>query len=150
MEDAHVVDALLQYAGSDKLDRDGWATLVMSTRNVDNADLELVLKNAEDAFKERTKLTALPTKWRTAKSVLLKARRAGMSMIDENGEVVGKSAAEKYVKERITPDPTTVPKNSWELAGAAMSHVNAALSAASTTMDRDAIKAWFIAEITNA
>ena len=149
MEDAHVVDALLQYAGSDKLDRDGWSTLIMSTRNVDNADLEHVLKNAEDAFKARTKHTALPTKWRTAKSALLKARNAGVSLIDENGEVIGKSAAERKTKD-LTPVPTPVPKNHWELAAVAMGVVLDAINAAPTTADREAVKLWFNAEITNA
>jgi hypothetical protein len=93
-----LVDSIIQYAASDKLDGDAWNTLVTSSVAFTRDDLPNVLRNAEDEFKERTGLTAMPSRWRSAKSVLLKARNNLVPMMDDNGQVIGKSAIERLCK----------------------------------------------------
>ena len=103
-----LVDSIIQYAASDKLDGDAWNTLVTSSIPILVSDLPTVLRNAEDEFKERTSLTAMPSRWRSAKSVLLKARNSGVVLTDENGRVIGKSAVESIcqgMKEAEAVDP---------------------------------------------
>jgi hypothetical protein len=93
-----LVDSIIQFAASDKLDGDAWNTLVTSSTHILYSDLPTVLRNAEDEFKERTGLTAMPSRWRSAKSVLLKARNNLVPMMDDNGQVIGKSAIERLCK----------------------------------------------------
>jgi len=93
-----LVDSIIQFAASDKLDGDAWNTLVTSSAGITVDDLPNVLRNAEDEFKERTGLTAMPSRWRSAKSVLLKARNNLVPLCDDNGQVIGKSAIERLCK----------------------------------------------------
>ena len=93
-----LVDSIIQYAASDKLDGYAWNTLVMSSIAFTRDDLPNVLRNAEEEFKERTGLTSMPSRWRSAKSVLLKARNNLVPLMDDNGQVIGKSAIERLCK----------------------------------------------------
>lgn len=101
-----LVDSIIQYAASDKLDGDAWATLVRSSIDYSTVELPDVLKNTETEFKERTGHTAMPSRWRSAKSVLLKARNAMITLMDDNGQVLGKSAIEKMVTATKPASPT--------------------------------------------
>lgn len=95
-----IVDSIMQCAGSDKLTEGAWKTLVIRTKDVLNGDLEYVLKKAEREFKERTGYTKLPSRWRSAKSVLMKARGVGVALVSGDS-VIGKSAVEKACKEAL-------------------------------------------------
>jgi epoxyqueuosine reductase QueG len=63
-----------------------------------------VLKNAvsveEQAYKaEHPKMAEFPTTYRSAKSVIMSAVKYGVSLVDEHGKPVGKSALEAAVKD---------------------------------------------------
>jgi len=99
----NMVEAIMQYGASDKLTGDAWKTLVENVQKTvaDGGVVVEVLKNAEAEFKERTK-KPLPSAWRSAKSVVLRAYEKGINLTDEQG-VVGKTAVEKMLKESKEP-----------------------------------------------
>lgn len=102
----NMVEAIVQYGASDKLTGDAWATLVRKSDECvrTGEDLRGVLKNAEREFKETVK-KQLPSTWRSAKSVVLKAYDKGVPVL-VNNEVVGKSAVEKACKTGKLPKTT--------------------------------------------
>jgi len=116
----NMVEAIMQFGASDKLDGDAWGTLVTNIQSArkEGRDLQDVLKNAEKEFKEKTG-KALPSKWRSAKSVALRAYNASVSLTDEQGLPVGKSAVEKLLKK------DKVPKNTEKLFAEALNTVEA-------------------------
>ena len=116
----NMVEAIMQFGASDKLDGDAWSTLVTNIQSArkEGRDLQDVLKNAEKEFKEKTG-KALPGKWRSAKSVALRAYNASVSLTDEQGLPVGKSAVEKLLKK------DKVPKNTEKLFAEALNTVEA-------------------------
>lgn len=102
------VDALIKFAVSEKSEEGAWGTLVREVANahVEGGDIAEVLKNAEAEFKERTG-SALPSRYRSAKSVILKAYEHRVPTMSENGEPLGKTSIEKAIK-------AAVPKNKPE------------------------------------
>lgn len=116
----NMVEAIMQFGASDKLDGDAWSTLVTNIQSArkEGRDLQDVLKNAEKEFKEKTG-KALPSKWRSAKSVALRAYNASVSLTDEQGLPVGKSAVEKLLKK------DKAPKNIEKLFAEALNTVEA-------------------------
>lgn len=65
-----------------------------------------VLKNSvnaeEAAYKvEHPKMESFPTAYRSAKSVIMNAVKAGVSLVDEHGKPLGKSALEAATKEAL-------------------------------------------------
>ena len=115
----NMVEAIVQYGASDKLTCDAWRTLVLKSDECirTGEDLRTVLKNAEKEFKDTVK-KQLPSAWRSAKSVVLKAYEKGVPVI-VNNEVIGKSAVEKACK------TGKLPKSADELFSEALSTVEA-------------------------
>lgn len=76
----------------------------MEQPEVKNEVLANVLKNAIDKDESEykaahPKMDAMPTAYRSAKSVILAAVKAGISLYDEDGKPMGKSALEKLTAE---------------------------------------------------
>ena len=119
-----VIDGLVKYAVGEKATNEAWGTLVLVVHKarVPGVDLREVLKNAEQEFKEKTG-TGLPSAYRSAKSVLLKAIDHGVPIVTENEQPMGKTAVEKAIKEVVTkvaPEPSDMVCNAIELIGKAM------------------------------
>lgn len=128
----NMVEAIVQYGASDKLTCDAWRTLVLKSDECKRSgeDLRAVLKNAETEFKKTVK-KRLPTAWRSAKSVILKAYDKGVPAIVDN-EVVGKSAVEKACKE------DKLPKTAEQLFAEALNTVEAIIVRESNDVMRKA------------
>lgn len=99
----NMVDAIMQFGATEKLTGDAWQTLVTNVQEsiTHGYDVKGVLKNAEKEFKERTS-KQLPGAWRSAKSVVLRALKNGINLVDEQGPL-GKTAIEKKLKEAKAP-----------------------------------------------
>ena len=60
------------------------------------------LKDIERQIKEEYKLTTMPNAWRSAKSVVLGALAQGVSLIDENGNIIGKTEIQnKLISKKV-------------------------------------------------
>ncbi len=99
----NMVDAIMQFGATEKLTGDAWQTLVTNVQEsiTHDYDVKAVLKNAEKEFKERTS-KQLPGAWRSAKSVVLRALKNGINLVDEQGPL-GKTAIEKKLKGAKAP-----------------------------------------------
>lgn len=75
----------------------------------------------EEALKVQHNITSMPTSYRTAKSVLLKAAHRGVSVWDEDGNVVGKSELEKRVRNAIEKTDSDVVTSATNVATPATS-----------------------------
>jgi hypothetical protein len=126
---------IASYAAGKKLEGNAWRDLCLIANNHTHVDdIADVLKNGEDEFKERTGEKKLPTSYRTAKSVILKARENGVAFMSENGEPLGKTAVEKLVRDR------TEPAKPIDRAEAALTALAKALGMCSTSAERKAIE----------
>ena len=120
-----VIDGLVKYAVGEKATNEAWGTLVLEVHKVHavgGSDLREVLKNAEQEFKEKTG-TGLPSAYRSAKSVILKALENGVPIITENDQPMGKTAVEKAIKAvmtKVAPEPSDMVCEAIELIGKAM------------------------------
>jgi len=137
---AYVVIA--SYAAGKKLEGNAWRDLCLIASN-HTEDLADVLKNGEDEFKERTGEKKLPTSYRTAKSVILKARDNGVAFMSENGEPLGKTAVEKMLREKAYPVKPV------DVVEASLSALKKALAMCSSPLERDALIIKIRLEIDN-
>jgi hypothetical protein len=125
---------IASYAAGKKLEGNAWRELCLIAKNHPHVDdIADVLKNGEDEFKERTGEKKLPTSYRTAKSVILKARENGVAFMSENGEPLGKTAVEKMLREKADPAKPI------DRAEAALTALEKALSMCSTGAERNAV-----------
>ena len=76
-----------------------WASEEMK-QGKDIPNLRTQIKEVEAEMKKMYDTTAMPSAWRSAKSVLLKAMYLGVPMLDTSGKTLGKSAVE--AQNRIT------------------------------------------------
>jgi hypothetical protein len=63
-------------------------------------------KRVEDVLKEELQLTSMPDAWRSAKSVVNKARYFNIPLCDSNGNIRGKTELQKAIKEVSTEPPS--------------------------------------------
>lgn len=96
-----MIDVITRFAVSEQASEGAWSTLAQEVQacvalGMDAEAVGNVLKNAEKEFKAEYD-APLPGAWRSAKSVALKAVRAGIALVDEE-QVVGKSAVEKTLR----------------------------------------------------
>jgi hypothetical protein len=103
---------ITHYAASDSLAVDAWKYTVEGVCAMENPDnLQEVAAGLlawESGYKEETGATSCPTSWRSAKSVILAAIKAGISLVDADGNAVGKTAIGNMTKERVA-DSTISP-----------------------------------------
>lgn len=133
---------IASYAAGKKLEGNAWRDLCLIASNHTD-DLADVLKNGEDEFKERTGEKKLPTSYRTAKSVILKARDKGVAFMSENGEPLGKTAVEKMLREKAEPVKPV------DVVNASVAALKKALAMCSTPLERDACIVRIRLEIDN-
>ena len=56
------------------------------------------IKETEEAIKKEYSLSKMPSPWRSAKSVCSQCLNLGISLIDENGNYLGKTALQNKIK----------------------------------------------------
>ena len=136
-----IADSIIKYAASDKMDSGAWEELVMETHAVLTLDeLELVLKNAEQEFKERTGETAMPTRWRSAKSVIITARTHSVTVVGENGKPLGKTAIEKMIK--VIKEGSKMIASPSDIAEKGLDLIAKAYNMCETEVDKIAIQTY--------
>jgi hypothetical protein len=100
-------EAIEMYAAAertiDQLDGGTWvafAKMVYGRQSFgDTADsIGEYLKTEEKAYQEANQQAPIPNTYRSAKSVALNAVRKGVSLVDEAGNILGKSAVQKALK----------------------------------------------------
>lgn len=96
---------IYSYRASEELDTDSWGTLVRAVATVGNTPdmLKQKFQEWENDYRGATALP-LPNAWRSAKSVILRASKAGVPVTQEDGTVRGKTAVENAIKAGNTPD----------------------------------------------
>jgi hypothetical protein len=137
-----VFDGLVKYAAGSRMDNDAWATLVKECAHVWNGnliDLQTVLKNAENEFKEKTGETTLPSAYRSAKSVVLSSYLNDVPTMSDNGEPIGKSAVERAIKDKRPPKE---PKTGDEYVSEGLDLIQKGLHMAVTAAERIALTAY--------
>jgi hypothetical protein len=94
------IGALTGFGASDATSKGAWGALVKSVavaiaegKGRDRVEAEMAM--AEDEYKRVNSVTALPSAWRSAKAVALKAVDQGLDLIDEDGVPIGKTEAER-------------------------------------------------------
>jgi hypothetical protein len=68
------------------------------------------LRNIEDLIRKEYEVTSMPNPWRSAKSVISKAMKKNLSLVDDNGGFYGKTKLQTLIKEQEQEDkdpPTT-------------------------------------------
>lgn len=87
---------IFSYQASAELGEDAWGNLVRATVTVKSDELPAMFKVWEDEYKEATEM-ALPGSWRSAKSVIVNARKWNIFVSTPEGPR-GKTAVEKDIK----------------------------------------------------
>ena len=95
-----VYSAIRAYAESEKAKGNGWASLAVAVASLSAAEAEGVCAETEGQFKRNNPKAGVPTAFRTAKSVALKALRLGVALVGPDGQAIGKTAVEKACKEK--------------------------------------------------
>jgi hypothetical protein len=126
--------SLDSYIAADKRNLNAFGTLVTFAQEQvtaapadvasNAAKLSAVLKNAiadneAEYRKANPKLAEFPTNYRTAKSVILSAVKAGVSLVDADGKSKGKSALEKEVADGKADTKPEIEKFTSTMATAA-------------------------------
>lgn len=88
------IDVIVAYAVGERSQEDGWKKLCVLVHNTSLTNLPDVLKNIEAEYKEKFN-APLPSAYRSAKSTAVKAANAGVSLLNEDGSVKGKTAVSK-------------------------------------------------------
>ena len=94
-----IYTAIRSFATAEKAKGNGWAELAEAIAYLPAAEAEGHCAEAEAAFKKNNKGAAIPGAFRSAKSVVLKALRLGVALVDGDGNALGKTAVEKACKE---------------------------------------------------
>lgn len=83
-----------------------WTKIVTSSFAMDLESFRKELRRVENLIKKEYGLKTMPGSWRSAKSVCLVASAAGIKMTNENGIIMGKSAAQLLIKgTKVALDP---------------------------------------------
>jgi hypothetical protein len=95
----------LAHRTAEKLSTDAWAVLVREVQSAlkngkTRDQIMEEMKVAEDTWKASTGDSVMPSTYRSAKAVCLKAVAAGLSLVDADGNPNGKTAMEKAYKEK--------------------------------------------------
>jgi len=85
---------IVEFAAGEQLSTSAWATLVTSVVGKSNAEVVTFVKAQEEEYRSLTEATRMPSTWRSAKAVILRALSVGI--VITNG--VGKTALEKLIR----------------------------------------------------
>ena len=91
------MNPLYSFRATEELGNDSWGGLVVATCEVPQADLARTFAHWEADYKS-TVNAPIPSAWRSAKSVLIRARAAGVPVLDGAGASRGKTAVEIGIK----------------------------------------------------
>lgn len=104
------IGALTGFGASDATTKGAWGALAKSVQASIDAGfmrdrVEAEMAMAEEEYKVANNVTSLPSAWRSAKSVALKAVEQGFSLFGDDGSVIGKTEAEREMsgKGKKTP-----------------------------------------------
>lgn len=94
------IGALTGFGASDATSKGAWGALAKSVQGAIDAGherdrVEAEMQMAEDEYKRVNSVSSLPSAWRSAKSVALKAVEQGLPLVDEDGDIMGKTEAER-------------------------------------------------------
>jgi hypothetical protein len=104
-----LVSLIATAATMDKKANTLWSNLCTLVGNMTHDVAVLACDNAQDEWKQANpKATALPSAWRSAKSVALSALKNGVALL-EDGKARGKSAVEADIK-ACKPDTSDMDK----------------------------------------
>lgn len=94
-----IYTAIRSFMDADKAKSNGWGTLSLGLASLTASEAEARCEEAAADFKRNNK-GALPSTYRSAKAVALKALRLGVALLGPDGQPIGKSAIEKLCKEK--------------------------------------------------
>lgn len=98
MSDITSSNPIYSYRASEELDTDSWGTLVRAVDGINSPDLlKQQFSEWETDYRGATALP-LPNAWRSAKSVIVRASKAGVPITQDDGSVRGKTAVENAIK----------------------------------------------------
>lgn len=98
MSDTTESNPIYSYRASEELDTDSWGTLVRAVNGIHAPDLlKQQFTEWENDYRGSTGLP-LPNAWRSAKSVIVRASKASVSITTDDGTVRGKTAVENEIK----------------------------------------------------
>lgn len=112
-----ITEAIVSYAVSAKADGSAWVKLATEISELfyihqhQEVVLKNIIKEQEEQYKKEFNESQLPPAYRSAKSVALKALTNGVSLRNGLGDVYGKTAVEKAIKDKLSVDKEDVPKN---------------------------------------
>ena len=140
----NAMDVIIKYAVSERSESSAWGDLVRAAHEAyaNGSDVAEALKAGETAFKEQSD-QPLPARYRSAKSVLLKAWATGVATMGDNGEPLGKSAVEAAIKAAAVPknkEPSDMVEN-------ALVQMRKAYNLCEAEAERIALKAYIEANI---
>lgn len=105
---SNLYDAGVMFMVSERTEGDAWntiATYVANSVNIGVKELKERFKVVEEQLKKDYNVTTLPSKWRSAKSVALKAVATNTPLVivkeDGSKEAIGKTVVENDIKARI-------------------------------------------------
>jgi hypothetical protein len=90
-------------------------------------DMKTEIHYVEADMKKMYDVSAMPSAWRSAKSVMLKAVRLGCPLLASNGKPLGKSAVEE--QNHITTTVNAAASGSTKISSAASKYIHAATKA---------------------
>ena len=103
---------VFHYRAGEETTTSAWEYLVRGTEHMGELTSGAAIIAWECEYKAETNLP-MPGAWRSAKSVLLSAKKIGIKTVNVNGQPIGKSALEAAIKEHksaLTSDKTPEEK----------------------------------------
>ena len=97
-DESSLRDIAVAGLAAENLSGDVWnemAKWVAARSDKSDDELKIIMMNMEREFKSDYNMSAMPTSYRSAKSVALMARKNGVMLLEPTGEVCGKSAVEQ-------------------------------------------------------
>ena len=96
------MNPILNYAVAEKAGGDAWGTMVIETvthgSHCNVNEFDRLANGWEEEYKRDTDATSMPDAYRSAKSVIKNAIKAGIPLVDDEGKPKGKTAIEKSIK----------------------------------------------------
>ena len=97
-------DAATNSLASDASSDNCWTKMVTATfSNPEHHSFAKEIKEVEKLIKAEYKISSMPSPWRSAKSIVLSALKATISLTGINGEILGKSHIQVKLKHLKTP-----------------------------------------------
>lgn len=109
-------DAAVKYMVAEKSESDAWKTVAMVSHGITIDDFNALIKSVESRIKKDFGISRMPTKWRSAKSTVLAAMKASVSVVGKDGDIVPKTQLGKAVRGLASLASAAVPITAEEKA----------------------------------